>query len=471
MLADIGLREDSAGPQSQPPRACESVVIIGGGFSGTLQAINLLRHDGPRAILVERRGAQLARGVAYSAAHPSHLLNVRAGSMSAFPDDPDHFVRWLAHEGGGTARSFVPRNTYGRYLASLLDSARRASGNRLTVVEDEAVDVTPGQSSVSVRLANGAELSANAAVLALGNLPPHPPPGLDTARLPPGCYAADPWAADIVEGLGDDDEVLLLGTGLTAIDAALLLDARGFRGRILALSRRGLCPRSHHDAPPAISPLSDRPPAELSDLVRFVRLQADMHGWRDAVDALRPMTQMMWSAAPDMTRRRFLRHLRPWWDVHRHRLAPEVAARIAALQVEGRLRFAAGKIARVDRVGGHAEIAWQPRGETCLISSRFQRVVNCTGPQGDLLRTDQPLLHNLLLRRRIRPDLLRLGLDIDAQSRVIAANGTAWDSLYAIGPMTRGGLWEIVAVPDLRRQTWSLARRLANAHWVGGEGL
>lgn len=471
MLVDARDCNRMVDPSPPRPRPCESVAIIGGGFSGALQAINLLRHDGPSAILIERRDAQLARGVAYSAAHPSHLLNVRAGNMSAFPDDPDHFVRWLACEGGGDARSFVPRNLYGRYLADLLDAARRASGNRLTIVPGDALDVIPREEGVTVRLGDGTSLETDAAVLALGNLPPHPPEGLDPERLPERCYAADPWAADITQGLSADDDVLLLGTGLTAIDAALLLDARGFKGRILALSRRGLCPRAHHEALPAIPPLSEKPPAALSRLLRFVRANAREHGWRDAVDALRPMTQMMWTAAGDDVRRRFLRHLRPWWDVHRHRLAPEVAARIAAMEADGRLRFAAGKIVEARATNGVGEVVWRARGAQTSSSGGFRRIVNCTGPQGDLLRTREPLLVALHAAGRIRPDPLRLGIDIDASSRVIAADGVAWDTLHAIGPMTRGGLWEIVAVPDLRRQTWSLARKLANAHWVGGEGL
>lgn len=455
----------------RPTRPHETVTIIGGGFSGALQAINLLRHDGPRAILIERRGAQLGRGVAYSAAHPAHLLNVRAGNMSAFPDDPDHFVRWLEARGGGGSRSFVPRNLYGTYLASLLEEAHALAGGRLKIMRGHAVDIETGSGGAAIRLDSGALVTADAVVLALGNLPPHPPTGLDPERFPATCYAPDPWAGDIADGLADDDEVLLLGTGLTAIDAALLLNARGFTGHIMALSRRGLAPRGHHSAPPAIPAISERPPAALSELVSFVRTSARAHGWRDAVDALRPMTQMMWAAAGPEVRARFLRHLRPWWDVHRHRLAPEVATGIAAMEASGQLRFAAGRVSAARAAGGSVDIRWRPRGVAEFRSDRFRRVINCTGPQGDLLRTGEPLLRNLLSSGRIRPDGLRLGLDVDAQSRVIDCDGVPNDQLFAIGPMTRGGLWEIVAVPDLRHQTWALARRLANAHWVGGEGL
>lgn len=448
------------------------VAIIGGGFSGVLQAINLLRHQGPRAILIERHDGQLARGVAYSAAHPGHLLNVRAGNMSAFPDDPGHFVRWLGTHGGGDAASFVSRGIYGRYLADLLAEAASISGNRIRIVHGDAVDVAWHPSGrAAIRLAGGETVTADRVVLALGNLPPHAPPELDTATLPAACYAPDPWTGNIADGLAPTDRVLLVGTGLTAVDAALLLRDRGFVGNILALSRRGLAPRTHDlSAPPPVE-RTDRPPAALSDLVRSVRHHAEAQGWRAAVDALRPMTQTMWAAAPDDVRERFLRHLRPYWDVHRHRLAPEIAARIRDMVSDGQLRFAAGKICGTAIAGTAADIQWRMRGTDVIRTDRFRRIINCTGPQGDLLRSDEPLLRNLLASGHIRPDRLRLGLDLDSQARVIDASGRPQDALLAIGPMTRGGLWEIVAVPDLRHQTWSLARRLANAHWVSGEGL
>lgn len=447
------------------------IAIIGGGFSGTMQAINLLRHHGPRAILIERRPEQLGRGVAYSAAHPSHLLNVRAANMSALPDDPGHFARWLAAQDAGDGTSFVSRTVYGDYLREQLFASAAATGNRLLVVENEAVDIVEHSGSLWVALADGSTIATDAVILAQGNLPPHAPPGLYPETLGADRYAADPWAGNLAEGLDADDLVVLLGTGLTAIDAALLLDADGFAGRILAISRRGLVPRAHEPDQPAIAEVSERPPGAASALVRHVRARAAAAGWRSAVDELRPMTQMMWAAASDAERTRFLRHLRPYWDVHRHRLAPRVAARIAAMQAEGRLRFAAGKLAGAEREDDGIRLSWRPRGTDAVRHDRVRRIVNCTGPQGDLLHSGEPLLRALLSAGRIRPDPLRLGLDVDAQSQVIDGRGRTDGRLFAIGPMTRGGLWEIVAVPDLRMQTWALARRLANAHWVGGEGL
>lgn len=275
----------------EPRRARDRhVAIVGAGFSGTLQAINLLRHDGPRATLIERR-PHAGRGIAYAAAHRDHLLNVRAGNMSALPDDPDHFLRWLA-ERHPAMNGFVPRIVYGDYLSDLLREAARRANGPLRLVEDEAIDIERDGGQSRVRLASGEVIVADSVVLASGNLPPHQPPALAEAGLGKDLYAPDPWAADVADGLGFDDQVLIVGTGLTMVDVALLLDARGFRGRIVALSRRGLLPHAHVDRPPA-PPLGERPPLRPSALLRAVRERADAIGWAAAVDALRPFTQAL----------------------------------------------------------------------------------------------------------------------------------------------------------------------------------
>ena len=263
----------------------DHVAVIGAGFSGTLQAINLLRHDGPRVTLIERRDS-FGRGVAYSTATPEHLLNVRASNMSALPDDPDHFVRWLAARGKGQPQSFASRCDYGDYLAELLAAELRANPGRLTLRQDAAVSLDVQPNGVSIAFADGGTLTADAAVLALGSLPPHDPPGLGDPDLPIDLYARDPWGAGVTDGLTNGDTVLIIGTGLTMIDMVLALDAKGFRGPIVALSRRGLGPQAHGDA--AKTSLPEKPTELGSALVHRVRARANAIGWRSAIDELRP---------------------------------------------------------------------------------------------------------------------------------------------------------------------------------------
>ena len=452
----------------------DHVAIIGCGFSGALQAINLLRHEGPRATLIERSG-DAGRGLAFGAAHPTHLLNVRAANMSAFPDDPGHFARWLGERGVDDAgAAFVPRLTYGLYLSQQLEAARRRSNGRLEIVEGRVEDVVhdPAANRVALTLADGRRIDADAAVLAVGNLPPHHPRGLEDPALADHGYFADPWDERAYRDLRPDEPILIIGTGLTMVDVALRLDLECFAGRILAVSRRGLSPHVHAPARPAETPLGERPQGEISGLVRQIRARAEAIGWRAAIDELRPMTQDIWRAASDAQRQRFLRHARPWWDIHRHRIAPEVAARLQRMRDDGGLEIAGGKpVSYRPAAGGGIDIAWRRRGSDAVETLHADRIINCTGPQGDLLRSSDPLLATLVSRGTIRPDPMRLGIDVDAQARTVAADGMPNDWLLALGPMTRGSCWEIVAVPDIRVQTWSVARRLSNAHWVEGEGL
>lgn len=446
------------------PGRLSRIAIVGAGFSGSLFAINLVRHHGPDALLIER-GDAFGRGVAYSTGNANHLLNVRAANMSALPDAPADFADWLAtrdpHAGPA---AFVPRAAYGAYLADLLAATASDAAGRLVKRRGEVVAIRPDSYGLTLEFADGLSERADAAVLATGNLPPHPPPGIDPAILGDR-YFGDPWGPGVTRGLAGGDTVLLLGTGLTMIDVALALDGAGFRGRVVAMSRRGLLPRAHGASTPGT--LAERPPRELAPLVQAVRRRAAAIGWRGAVDELRPHTQEIWRRASDTDRARFLRHLRPWWDVHRHRLAPDVAARIGSMRAAGRLEIVAGR----PLASQPESVDWQPRGSGAVERLPVARVVNCTGPAGDAVRSSDPLLRQLLGDGLARPDAFDLGLDVDADSRLVDAEGRPQPRLFALGPVTRGAHWEITAVPDIRAQVWHVARRLSNAHWVGGEGL
>jgi len=418
-----------------------SVAIVGGGASATLLALHLARAGVGPIRLIER-GPEPGRGIAYGTVQPEHLLNVPARRMSAFADDPEHFVRWFAAR-GGDSEAFAPRMMYGDYLAELL-----AGEARVEVVRGEAVDADDR----GVTLRDG-RIDADVVVLAPGNLAPATP--IDISALGER-WVGDPWAGDFISGLGEGDDVLLIGTGLTAVDVAVTLETRGFRGKILALSRRGLAPRAHGLREPMVAP-QETLPSHCVGLLRRVRRRSGEVGWRSAVHELRSVTQGIWKSAPDAERRRFLRHLRPWWDVHRHKIAPRIAETIGRMEAEGRLAFCAGRIVSADSDGN---VRWRPRGLTETRSFGAARVVNCTGPECDLARAGEPLLDSLLARGAIRADPLRIGMDVDCALRAIGADGRPSDRLYAIGPVTRSAFWESVAVPDIRVQAAQLADRI-----------
>ena len=425
------------------PRA----VVVGGGAAGTLQALHLLRSGAGAVTLIERAHAP-GRGVAYSTGRPEHLLNVPARRMSAYGDDPDHFTRWYATRAGGGEEDFAPRMLYGDYLAELIAAAPVAA------VKDEAVDIGDG----AVRLAGGGRIEADHVVLAPGNFRPATPHGIDPAALG-ALWVDDPWAGDLAAGLSTGDVVLLVGTGLTAVDVALTLDATGFGGRIVALSRRGLAPRAHGEREPMVAPQEALPPSCTAMLAR-VRERTGEIGWRSAVHELRSVTSKLWASASEDERRRFLRHLRPWWDVHRHKVAPAVGATIDAMQADARLAVAAGKLVSIEAAGDRALVRFRMRGADSVEELRVARIVNCTGPECDIARAGEPLLDALLADGAIRPDALRIGIDVDTECRALGAGGTPSGTLSVIGPVTRGTFWESVAVPDIRGQAERVAKRV-----------
>lgn len=444
------------------------LAIIGGGFTGTLLAVNLLRHGTLKVTLIEQRPERLGKGLAFGGAGAGHVLNVRASNMSAFPDQPGHFADWLQRHDLGTDSSFATRAHYGAYLSALLDDARNAAHDQVTILEDQAVDLALTGSGCAITLGSGARLGVDMVALAPGNLPPHDLPAFQT--LSPPHYIGNPWSSEMAQGLNDADSVLLLGSGLTAVDCAQTLDSAGFRGAIYTISRRGLIPHRHAPSLPFPS-RGEKPASMCTALVQSVRRRAKDIGWRNAVDELRPFTQDIWRSADASARARFLRHLRPYWDVHRHRIAPEVAGRLDRMIAERRLHILAGKIGSATVGEAGIDVGWRRRGHTQMQSLHVTRVVNCTGPLSDLARTTDPLLRKLADAGTIRPDSLAIGIDVDRDGRAVARDGSLQERLIVAGPMTRGAHWEIVAVPDIRRQTWALARAITGAHWVEAEGL
>lgn len=421
------------------------VAIVGAGFSGTMLAVHLASR-GAVVTLIDRRG-RFGAGLAYSTTEPVHLLNVPAGKMSAFVDTPDHFAQWLRGGKLGGEATFARRIDYRAYLAEIWETG----GSSVRRVEGEAIAVE----GTTVRLASGAKLEADAVVIAAGNLPAAASPQWAAGTVP---YVADPWSDEGHDTLcrlaAGGSEIVILGTGLTMIDTVLTLHAHGFGGSVLALSRRGLLPRAHDGTPPSAVPSpTDRTPPGL---LRWAREQTGTSPWRAVIDSLRPITAAIWQGWSLAERGRFLRHLRPWWDVHRHRIAPQVGEKLAALQAEGRLVVAAGRIAGFDS----EQVMIRRRGSAEAELRQCAGIVNCTGPQGDIRRSTNKLIRSLLDTGAARADPLGLGLDVDRDARVLGPSGAPTPGLYAIGPMTKGAFWEIIAVPDIRGQAQELASRI-----------
>lgn len=455
-------------------------VVIGGGASGVLLAAHLLRDNRPGLVvtIVEQRD-ELGAGIAYSTNDPDHLLNVRAANMSAFSDRPEHFFEWLRARADRHASllqriqermfrarraplsqgaSFAPRHLYREYLSSLL--APHYDSGRLKLVRARAVALSEHGPGVTVRFENGESLNADHAVLATGNEGP---------KLPPAPWRYDGWTSAPIPDLPAGAPVVIVGTGLTMVDWVLTLLHGGHTGPITAVSPRGLLPHAHHITAAVRLDDSAIPfGAPLSRIMHWLRgearhVEAKGGDWRSVIDALRPHTQRLWQTLSLADKRRFLRHARPWWDQHRHRVAPDAAEKLHAAQRRGQFRILAARVGGFEARDDGVDVSLVARGTRQRRTLFARAVFECRGRANNVDTTENPLLRALLAAGQARPDPLHLGLDVTPELALVGRDGRPSKTLFAIGPVTSGVFWEVTAVPDIRVQAAHLAQTLLGA--------
>jgi uncharacterized NAD(P)/FAD-binding protein YdhS len=451
------------------------VAIVGGGCAGTLVAANLLRHSGAplRVVLIERSG-RFGPGVAYSTQDPQHLLNVPAQGMSAFCDEPSHFLEWSASRLGASAGrdSYLPRGMYGKYLQEVLaeSRARARPGRTLELISSEVDGAARVGTGIELLLADATRVRCDRLVLAIGSVEP-----AAISQLP--CdprIVTDPWAPGALHRIGDTLDgpggiagpTLVLGTGLSAVDAVLSTCAK--QGRVLALSRGGRLPHAHlpgirTPAPPPAIPRGAVTLAELEWLVRGHVLSMERLGydWRDGIDGLRGVIAQLWAILPVSERRRFLRERVRAWEIRRHRMAPAVATRLHSLLEDGRVTLEAGSVlaARPRIAGVEVDLAPASRSQRARTLT-FARVVVCTGAGTDVMRSANPALRTLLADGSVSPDPLGLGLQTTDEGALIDSHGHTDGRLFTLGALRRGELWETTAVPEIRAQAQNLANTI-----------
>jgi uncharacterized NAD(P)/FAD-binding protein YdhS len=475
---------------TEPARQGLDIAIVGGGASGTLTAVQLLRHAAPRLLplritLIDSRGRH-GLGQAYGTEHRAHLLNAMAGQMSALSDDPDHLIRWAADAGGDsgdraadelgavTSTTFLARQDYGRYLRDTLADAehqalpvahlRRVTSEVLAIRRDGA------SGPLTLMLADG-RIEADVAVLATGNAPARLP-----LEVPPSeRIIADPWLPGALSGVAgppgpaDAGAIVILGTGLTMLDLALAIAAGNPTAVIHAVSRHALLPRSHPGMPaanrgPLWLPVITRTtgPVRLADLMWQVRstIAASPGTWFDVMDALRPLVPGLWRRMPEQDKQLFLRHVARYWEVHRHLVPPATASRITALRATGRLLVHRGQVMSVTQHGDRLAVLADLGSDVVQFEADW--LINGTGSTADVAVTASPLLHDLFTTGLARPDPLRLGIDASIDGAVVSRAGVASDVLFTLGPPLRGLWYETTAIPEIREQAAALAQRITS---------
>ncbi|MEW9571475.1 FAD/NAD(P)-binding protein [Rhodanobacter sp. Si-c] len=447
------------------------VAIIGGGAAAAALLGELLERRPPHPLHLDwyTGGGALARGVAYATRSDHHLLNVRAASMGMFAGKPQGFLDFMQREDPSVAGTdFLPRRCYGDYLEAEVARAMalgKVHGHDVQVVPFAADAVVPEADGVTVF--RGEETRrVDAAVLAIGTLPPQPLAGVDAEALASGRYVVDPWPLLAAPPAVAPAHVAVIGLGLTAVDVLLELAARWPDTRFTAISRHGLLPEPHlrttalpsGDSAELIEAMLDAP-----DVHRWLRLLreaiAQEEDWRSVIDSLRPHIPALWAELPMEQRTRFQRHARWAWERVRHRMPPPVHASLAALERDGRLRRLRGHLQAADVDGDGLRLELRPHGGGALQVLQAGLAVQSVGMDFDVARTPHPLMRQLVVNRHVLPDPLGLGCQATPHGRLLHEGGV-WPRLFAIGSLLRGTLWESTAMPEIRQQARAVADQL-----------
>lgn len=445
------------------------IGIIGGGAGGTLVAVDLLgKLEAPAEVVLIEKTGDFGPGIPYRTRNPEHRLNVPAARMSALADQPDHFLDWLRREQPDCREDhYATRGVYGDYLSELLETAERGapSGVELKRITETVLDIEPSGSGLNLFL-DGWRTKVDWVVLAVGLVAGQDPVQVPDSLKEKGIYVPEAWDESNILPARGDRRVLVIGTGLTMIDVALTLTAGHEGPKIHAISRNGLTPRAHRKGLTRVAapPLPLDGEVSIRDLLaaftgELVRSSLEGGDWRDAIDSMRSVTPDAWRRLPADGKRWFIEHMNRVWEIHRYRMAPPVAARFSEIRTNERLTVSAARIGAIEDAGSRARVTLLTKAGAEV--TEFDRVISCCGASTDIAKDPPEPIAALLASGQVRPDELRLGLDVDADGTVRNQDGERSGKISLIGALRRGVEWETIGVTELRKQAQVIGDRLA----------
>jgi uncharacterized NAD(P)/FAD-binding protein YdhS len=448
------------------------IAVIGGGAAGAAAFGELLaRYEAGTVHWIVGQQAP-GRGIAYATHDDRHLLNVRASGMGVFAEHAEDFIQHASRQLGQVkGTDFLPRRIFGDFIqaqvGARIDVARRL-GRSFRIHPEHAQEILPrGEGGYAVRVGEQRWLDVGEVVLAVGALAQRPLRTVSDAALQSGAYELDPWRLE--RHVHAPRRVVVIGTGLTAVDTLLSAAERWPHAELVAVSRHGLWPFTHSALPLATYPgqealnralLACDGSAPMLRLVRAAFDEAPDADWRSIIDGMRPVNALLWQKLSHAQRRQFLRHARWVWEASRHRMAPASGQAIHQLEEEGRLQVLAARVLQVDGAGP-LQVTLRERSTQLVSALQADLVVQATGLDTAVAYGADPLLSQLLREGLAVADPLQLGVLADADGQLLAASGAPQPGLHAIGSLLRGNLWECTAMPEIRAAAHRLALRLS----------
>lgn len=446
-----------------------TIAIVGGGFSGAALAWHLRRKNVTADIVVIEPRADLGRGLAYATPDPAHRINVPATRMILDADDAEHFHRWLIDTGYlatdpqaslPDGRLFPTRAIFGRYVAEQVRHLKPAVRH----LQAKVVSAAATKSGFHIVCDNGETVDATTMVLAICHAPPAVPASLRSLHSHPRFFP-DPWSGNALSSLAPGDRILIVGTGLTMADIVASLERTGHRGEIVAVSRRGLRPQSHTDNLSVFEGDFTAPPvtqaAALSRRVRRTVIDAAREGlpWQIVLNRVHEQGQPIWQNLSASSRRQFLRHLRPYWDTHRFRIAPQIHETIERRTANGTLDIRAASV-RANSTTPHAvTVDLRARHDREWKPETFDAVMLATGPAHAVAA--DPLLSSMNADGLLQGDALGLGVAVDRSGHAISHQDEPNPHLFVAGPLARGTFGELMGISDLSAYAGKIAESIA----------
>jgi uncharacterized NAD(P)/FAD-binding protein YdhS len=455
------------------------IGIIGGGFAGTMTVVQLIRKlREPCEIIVINEKETLNKGIAFSSYSEKQLLNVQTGKMSAYPDKPDHFLHWVASrqefkemDASLLSNSFLPRRLYGDYLSSIWENSLSAAVEKkiiISVIDSFVINLEINEDTVLLDLDNRDKLTVDHCVIATGNHMPRNPEISNKDFYLNKNYFQNPWGIESVKNISNDLPVLIIGNGLTMVDSVLGILEHGFKGEIYSISPNGfnILPHTDHDL--NYLKLSEELTENISlfDLVKLVNKHLKKTKKYNIpaeviIDSLRPHTQRIWKNFSIHDKAVFMSRLRHLWGVARHRVPANIYNKIQQLRMDGRLHIHSGKILDFYEFGNYIEAEYFDKKNNRIKKLKVCRIINCTGPETNLMNLNKSFLKNCLLNGILTQDALQLGIKTDTETfQVIDLSGKLHPNLFTLGSTLKGELWESTAVSELRIQAEKLAEKL-----------
>jgi uncharacterized NAD(P)/FAD-binding protein YdhS len=446
------------------------IIIIGGGLSGALAAMQLAQlAGGYEVLMIEKNPELLGRGVAYQYDFTHQPLNVVAGGMSLFPNKPMDFVEWLEANHFKynhlieevSPQAFIPRKIFGDYVLENLERVQHETQGRLQIRIDEAISVLDYGARKTVVLASGNALHADHVILALGNFPPADLFQADNPVQKNPRYYGSPWSDKVYSQIKGYEDILLVGSGLTAVDIVLGLILRKFKGNVTMLSRRGRFPLPHDLSHPPFQMLEPdiKHPRKMLLWIRDLIRKNPNIPWSAVLDGLRPYTKKIWLQWSLAEKKYFLQKIRPYWEIARHRIPAKSAALLNDMMNANQLVLIKGHIVDATKTEDGIEIIY--RSEHRNITQVFHKVINCTGPESNYRKVRFPIISDLINRGKVKADELGLGIECTPEGRIINEQNNIENGLWCIGPMRKSVLWETTALRELREQAAELATLIA----------